>query len=181
MTMQALTTSSRSVTLFSPDKLRKALLSAGNIVKPEEVSAVLSYVTSDGEYEDLNGLHLILLNDGSLQQLLWGGRGGNKYFVFTDAKSERIYKLMEGNKHQLVKSCSAWDALSRWPLVRPSQCSDLRLVSDMPSRPARPLCIMQLTGSETCLTERECTQLHNASCCILACLQNVFLLVNGGS
>ncbi|KAL3132912.1 hypothetical protein ABBQ38_006826 [Trebouxia sp. C0009 RCD-2024] len=99
----ALTTSSRSVTLFSPDKLRKALLSAGNIVKPEEVSAVLSYVTSDGEYEDLNGLHLILLNDGSLQQLLWGGRGGNKYFVFTDAKSERIYKLMEGNKHQLVR------------------------------------------------------------------------------
>ena len=111
--MQALTTSSLSVNLFSPDTLRRALLSAGNIVSPDETSEILSYVTSDGKYEDLHGLHLILLKDGSVQQIRWNCRTGRNYFVFTDAKSESIYNLMEGNKHQLVQSSSVWKTLSR--------------------------------------------------------------------
>ncbi|KAL3132915.1 hypothetical protein ABBQ38_006829 [Trebouxia sp. C0009 RCD-2024] len=111
--MQALTTSSSSVTLFSPDVLRKALLSAGKIVKPDEVSAVLGYATSDKKYRDLHGLHLILLSDGSIEQIKWDSSGGNKYFVFTDAMSKSIYGLMKGNKHQLVKTCSTWETLSR--------------------------------------------------------------------
>ena len=107
------------MTLFSPDKLRRALLSAGNIVKPAEVSEVLRYVSSDGRYKDLDGLHLILLSNGSVQQFKWdrmrnGVRsGGKKYFVFTDPKSESIYNLMEGNKHQLVEGSSTWTTLSR--------------------------------------------------------------------
>lgn len=110
--MQALTSSSASMTLFSPDKLRKALLTAGDIVKPDEISKVLTYVTSDGEYQKLKDLHLILLNNGSVQKFEWDSSEGEKYFVFTDTESKSIYSLMEGNKHQLVKSCPAWEALS---------------------------------------------------------------------
>lgn len=115
MTVQALTTSCSSLKLFSPDTLRKALSSAGNIVQPDEVSEVLRYVTSDERYEDLDGLYLILLNDGSVQQIMWDRAEGTKYFVFTDAldMSEAVYSLMEGNKHQLVESSSAWKELSK--------------------------------------------------------------------
>lgn len=111
--MQALSALPAAVTLFSPDKLRKALLSAGNIVQPEEVSAVLSYVTSDGRYEDLIGPHLILLQHGSVQQMQKNTSMAKKYFVFTNAKSETIYKLMEGNKDELVKEHSIWTTLAR--------------------------------------------------------------------
>lgn len=100
------------MTLFGPDKLRAALVTAGNIVKPSEVSEVLSYVTKDGKYKELDGLHLILLKNGSVQQIEWDSSGGKKYFVFTDAKSKSIYSLMEGNKHQLVESSSTWETLS---------------------------------------------------------------------
>lgn len=110
--MQALTSSSLSMTLFGPVKLRCALLTAGNIVKPSEISEVLSYVTKDGKYQGLDGLHLILLKNGSVQQIEWDSSGSKKYFVFTDAKSKSIYSLMEGNKHQLVESSSAWGTLS---------------------------------------------------------------------
>ncbi|KAL3132925.1 hypothetical protein ABBQ38_006839 [Trebouxia sp. C0009 RCD-2024] len=110
---RALSALPAAVTLFSPDKLRKALLSAGNIVQPEEVSAVLSYVTSDGRYEDLIGPHLILLQHGSVQQMQKNTSMAKKYFVFTNAKSETIYKLMEGNKDELVKEHSIWTTLAR--------------------------------------------------------------------
>ena len=110
--MQALNLSSSSMTLFNPDRLCTALLTAGDIVKPDEVSKVLSYVISDGEYQKLEGLHLILLKDGSVQQFEWDSSKGKKYFVFTDTKSESIYSLMESNKHQLVENCPAWEALS---------------------------------------------------------------------
>lgn len=97
--------------LFSPGKLRNALLSAGNIVKPDEVSSVLSYVTSDGRYDKLNGLYLILLQDGSVQQIKRDISMAKKYFVFTDAHSEIIYNLMEGKKGELVKGSSTWTLL----------------------------------------------------------------------
>ena len=101
------------ITLFSPAELRGALLTAGNIVKPDEVSEVLSYVIGDDKYQELDGLHLILLNNGSVQQIEWDSSGGERYFVFTDAKSKSIYSLMEGNKPHLVQSSSAWEALSK--------------------------------------------------------------------
>lgn len=111
--LQGLTSSSSSMTVFSLEKLRCALLTAGNIVKPDEVSEALSYVISDGEIEGLIGLHLVLLQNGSIQQIEWGSNSGEKYFVFTDGKSQSIYRLMEGNKHQLVERSIAWDTLSK--------------------------------------------------------------------
>lgn len=105
------------ITLFSPAELRGALLTAGNIVKPDEVSEVLSYVIGDDKYQELDGLHLILLNNGSVQQIEWDSSGGERYFVFTDAKSKSIYSLMEGNKPHLVQSSSAWEALSKWDIT----------------------------------------------------------------
>ena len=110
LTLQAL---KEPMTLFSPEKLRSALLDAGNIVEPTEVSEVLSYVISDGATQGLNGLHLILLRDGSVQQIEWDSSGGKKYFVFTDDTSKRIYDLMEGSKHRLVNSSTAWETLSK--------------------------------------------------------------------
>ena len=112
LTLQALTSSPSAMTLFSPAKLRSALLTAGNIVKPDEISEVLSYVIGDGQYQELDGLHLILLNDGSVQQIEWDSSRGKRYFVFTDAESKSIYSLMEGNKHQLVETSPAWELLS---------------------------------------------------------------------
>lgn len=116
LTMQALTSSSVSMTLFGPDMLRNALLAAGNIVKPSEISEVLSYVAKDaslhGQYQKLVGLHLILLNNGLVQQIEWHRSGGQQCFVSTHALSRRIYSLMEGNGHQLVRSCPAWMIVS---------------------------------------------------------------------
>ena len=117
MLVQAITSCARdagqSLTMLSADKLRKALLAAGNIVKPEEVTEALSYVTQDGQYKDLDGLYLVHLRNGSIQKIQRDSNRGKKYFVFTDAESEAMYKLMEGNQHQLVESSSAWNALSR--------------------------------------------------------------------
>lgn len=113
LTVQALTEPALSVKLLRPDTLRRALLSAGNIVKPDEVSDVLSYVTSDKRFENLDGLHLILLHDGTVQQMKWDSTGGMKYFIFTDDTSQGIYDLMEGSKHQLVEGSPAWKKLSK--------------------------------------------------------------------
>lgn len=97
----------RPITFLSAAKLRRALLSAGNVVELEEIAEVLSYVCSDGRYQELDGLHLILLSNGSVQQIKWDDANSDKYFVFTDTKSKSIYNPMEANKHQLVETCPA--------------------------------------------------------------------------
>ena len=51
--------------------LRDALRSAGNLVEPEEVSDILSYLIEDGSHEDLLDLQLVLLNDDSVRQIGW--------------------------------------------------------------------------------------------------------------
>ena len=102
------------LTYFNADRLRSALRAAGNIVKPSEIPEVLSYVIRDSKYEDLHDLHLILLTDGSVQQIKWASPGSQTYFVFTDNKSKRIFDLMSSNKHQLVKHTQAWDDMSRY-------------------------------------------------------------------
>ena len=108
----SVTANQRQITFFSADKLRKALLAAGDIVYPEEIPEVLSYVCSDGRYEELDGLHLILLSTGSVQQVKLCDDNSKKYFVFTDTTSESIYNLMGDNKHQLVEICPAWRSLA---------------------------------------------------------------------
>ena len=95
------------LTYFNADRLRRALRAAGNIVKPSEIPKVLSYVITDGKYEDLHDLHLILLSDGSVQQIKWALPGSQTYFVFTDNKSKSIFHLMSSKKHELVKHTQA--------------------------------------------------------------------------
>ncbi len=69
---QAATANGKRLTTFSPAVLRKALRQAGNVVAPCGVPEVLQYVISDRNYEDLDKLHLVLLCDGSVQQLRYG-------------------------------------------------------------------------------------------------------------
>ena len=105
------------LTFLSASIMRQALRSKGNLVKPSEISAVLSYVISDEKFEDLHDLHLILLSDNSIKQIKWNSPGSSKYFVFTDAKSRSIFDLMAANKHQLVEHAPAWAAMSKYVIL----------------------------------------------------------------
>lgn len=105
-----------SLKYLDSQAMRDALRSAGNIVQPEETSAILSYVitdNTDGRYEDLDGLHLVLLDDNTVKQIEWSYATSNSFYVSTDTSSEAIHKLMTGHKHQLVQSSAAWTTLSR--------------------------------------------------------------------
>ena len=110
--ISAATSTGTHVTYFNADSLRRALRAAGNIVKPSEVPEVLSFVIRDGKYEDLHDLHLILLSDGSVQQIKWRSPEDQTYFVFSDNKSKSIFDLMSSNKHQLVEHTQAWEDMS---------------------------------------------------------------------
>ncbi len=115
--MQAIKSASASNTtqldFFSPNKLRDALRSQGNIVRSTEIPEVLAYVIKDGNFEELHDLYLVLLSNGSVQQIKWNAPRSPKYFVFTDSKSQSIFDLMTANKHQLVEHAPAWADMSR--------------------------------------------------------------------
>lgn len=66
---EAAAASNRHLSIFSPAVLRQALRQAGNILKPEEVEHVLEYTVKDQDYPDLDQLYVVLLRDGSVQQL----------------------------------------------------------------------------------------------------------------
>jgi len=102
-----------SLRYLDSQAMRDALRSAGNIVQPEEISAILSYVITDNSYEDLDGLHLVLLDDNTVKQIEWGYATSNNFYVSTDPTSEAMHKLMTGHKHQLVQSSAAWTTLCR--------------------------------------------------------------------
>ena len=114
-TVQALSKSLLGSTLRYLDSkaMCDALESAGNIVQPAEISAILSYVITGSIYVDLDGLHLVLLNDNTVKQIEWGSQPSKSFYVSTDPYSEAIHKLMTGHKHQLVQSSAAWRTLSR--------------------------------------------------------------------
>ncbi len=102
-----------SLKYLDSQAMRDALRSAGNVVQPEETSAILSYVITDGSYEDLDGLHLVLLDDNTVKQIEWGYSASKSFYVSTDPTSEAIHKLMTGHKHQLVQSSAGRTTLSR--------------------------------------------------------------------
>ena len=117
--MQALrmaaSTARRPLTTFSPAALRKALQQAGNIVEAGEVDEVLSYVLQDRQYPELDQLHLVLLLDGSVQQLRCGltsiaqRQTVKKHFImWADSRSEVLYKLMQGSQDRMVKDSPGW-------------------------------------------------------------------------
>lgn len=82
-------------------------------MQPQEISAILSYVITGSIYVDLDGLHLVLLDDNTVKQIEWGSQPSKRFYVSTDATSEAIHKLMTGHKHQLVQSSAAWTTLSK--------------------------------------------------------------------
>ena len=103
---------------FTPAVLRKALRAAGNIVETADIPTVLEFVICDGVYEELHDLYLLLLQDGSVQQLKWRSPG-NSYLVATDEESKVIVDLMAraGNRELLVEPAPAWTTMSRQAAV----------------------------------------------------------------
>lgn len=104
---QAANDTGTSLSTLSPAVLRSALHSAGNIVKPDEVEAVLSYVASDQRYKELDGLFLLHLNDKTVKQLHWLGNGsdrhaGKQYLTYRDSESQTMYELMPSGVAELA-------------------------------------------------------------------------------
>lgn len=117
--MQALRTAASTarqpLTTLSPAALRKALRQAGNIVKADEVAEVLSYISKDREYSELDQLHLVLLLDGSVQQLRCGLPTGAQrqsvkedFIMWADPGTKALYQLMQGSQDRLVKDSPGW-------------------------------------------------------------------------
>ena len=117
---QAATANGKPMTTFTPAVLRAALRQAGNVVKPEEVSEVLLYAIRDQRVADLDKLHLILLRDGSVQQLRYGpaptGQAHAKekrYFMWRTNKFRGLYQLMQDNEHERVEMSPAWRDIAK--------------------------------------------------------------------
>lgn len=115
---QAATANGRPMTIFTPAVLRAALRQAGNVVKPEEVSEVLLYAVQDKQVADLDKLHLILLRDGSVQQLRYGPAGPahakeKRYFMWRTTKYMGLYNLMQDSQHLQVQKSAAWQHIAR--------------------------------------------------------------------
>lgn len=107
----------RSLTLLTPAVLRRALRQAGRVVNPAHIDEVLMYVISEGEIADLDKLHLVLLRDGSVQQLHYNYGvlsstqldEGQQFFIPGNSNaSKKMYSLMEDSKHMQVKKSPAW-------------------------------------------------------------------------
>lgn len=85
---------------------------AGNIVHPNEVEQMLSFVLSDGEYKQLDGWWLLLLRNQRLAQITWLGtlqskqHAALKYFTGTDGSSTAICDLMSQVGVELATSSS---------------------------------------------------------------------------
>ena len=112
--------SGHALTVFSPATLRKALRQAGNVVKPEEIEAVLLYVIKDEQIRDLDKLYLVLLLDGTVTQLVFhpelptrGHYEEVQYFMYTEEASLKMYTLMQYSEHRKVKDCEAWREMAR--------------------------------------------------------------------
>jgi len=110
----------RPLTVFSPALLRKALREAGNIVKPVEIAEVLLYAIKDGQAADLDRLHLILLRNGTVQQLLVGpqpsGQNGlreKKFFMCQNNKAKELYDLMPNSTHAQVEVSEGWRQIAK--------------------------------------------------------------------
>lgn len=55
---------------LTPETLRQAVRRKGNIVKADEVTEVLDYVTREGQHGDLHKLYLILAADNSVHKFV---------------------------------------------------------------------------------------------------------------
>lgn len=106
--------------IFSPKKLREALRQAGNVVKPEEIEAVLLYVIKDKQFSELDKLYLALLLDGTVQQLQFDPQPhakhqqtGKQFFVHGGENSLELYGLMQNSDHKKVQDSQGWREIAR--------------------------------------------------------------------
>ena len=77
-------------------------------MKPSEVAAILEYVTSDEQFEDLHGLYLAHLRSGDVTRLSWQGKqegqmGAKKLFSACNKCSSELLELMCLNKAVLLE------------------------------------------------------------------------------
>ncbi len=97
---------------LSPAKLRQALRTAGNVVKPAEVDTTLEYVISDGEY-DLNDLYLARLKNGKVVRLGRGKTAERKpYYAPSPDQNHTIYDLMPNIQDQQLADSPTWKILA---------------------------------------------------------------------
>lgn len=97
--------------------LRSALLEAGNIVKLVQVDAVLIYVTADGQYPQLDGLHLALLRDDTIERLKWLGGfqhfGDDLQYLPPQLESAAaMVSALSRREPQLISPSDVWQELS---------------------------------------------------------------------
>ncbi len=88
------------------------------MVAPCDIPEVLLYVISDRQYADLDKLHLVLMRDGSVQQLRYGPPPSNQpkekqFFVWRNPRSKELYDLMPGSQHEQVEDSPAWRQIAR--------------------------------------------------------------------
>ena len=68
-TMEAFKVGETQICTLTPAVLRHSLRTAGQVVKPSEIAAILEYVISDEQFEDLHGLYLAHLRTGDVTRL----------------------------------------------------------------------------------------------------------------
>ncbi len=134
---QAAAANSIYLKTFSPAALRKALRQAGNVVAPHDIAEVLQYVISNHQYADLDKLHLVLLRDGSVQQLRYGPGPApiaptaaiaatapsaptppsqpkeKQYFTWQASRAKELYDLMPASQHEQVEDTPAWPHIAK--------------------------------------------------------------------
>lgn len=103
------------VKTFSPAVLRQALKQAGNILKPDEVNAVLAYVVGDRRYAELDQLYLVLTCDNLVHQLrcrpnppVQQSSTQPQLVLWRDEQSRRLYNLMADSEHLQVVDSHGW-------------------------------------------------------------------------
>lgn len=89
------------------------------MVALHDIPEVLLYVIRDGQYADLDKLHLVLLCDGSVQQLRYGPAAGNnqpkqkQFFMWRNSRSKELYDLMPASAHEQVQDSPAWRQIAK--------------------------------------------------------------------
>ena len=110
------------ISLFTTRALCHALKKAGNIATPSEAEQVLSYLATDCQLNDLDGLYLICPEASSvpMQQIeVWHEADSQPptsriFFVSGDEQERKWLDLMLLNMEQTVAPSASWLTLLRW-------------------------------------------------------------------
>ncbi len=116
--LEAVKVGDTQISMLTPAVLRQSLRKAGKVVEPSEVTAILEYVISDEQFEDLHGLYLVHLRTGEVTCLSWQGKqedqmGAKKLFIACNKRSAELLELMCFNKAILLEPSAAWEKLAR--------------------------------------------------------------------